>query len=61
MLMKYPFHTQSKPVVGEAAKKLIEAIEAGQAVTNDRALDLAKRIADRILAEQKSSLPQNRK
>jgi hypothetical protein len=59
--MKYPFHTQSKPVVGEAAKKLIEAIEAGQAVTNDRALDLAKRIADRILAEQKSSLPQNRK
>jgi hypothetical protein len=45
--MKYPFHTQSKPVVGEEARKLIEAIEAGQAVTNERALALAKRIADR--------------
>jgi hypothetical protein len=47
--MKYPIHTQSKPVVGEAARKLIEAIEAGQAVTNERALALAKRIADRRL------------
>jgi hypothetical protein len=46
-LMKYPFHTQSKPVVGEEARKLIEAIEAGQSVTNERALALAKRIADR--------------
>jgi hypothetical protein len=45
--MKYPFHTESTPVVGEAARKLIEAIEAGQAVTNERALALAKRIADR--------------
>jgi hypothetical protein len=42
--MKYPFHTESMPVVGEAARKLIEA---GQAVTNERALALAKRIADR--------------
>ena len=45
--MKYPFHTQSKPVVGEEARKLIEAIETGQSVTNDRALALANRIADR--------------
>jgi hypothetical protein len=45
--MKYPFHTQSQPVIGEAAKRLIEAIESGQAVTNERALALAKRIADR--------------
>jgi hypothetical protein len=45
--MKYPFHTESTPVVGEAARKLIEAIEAGQSVTNERALALAKRIADR--------------
>jgi hypothetical protein len=58
--MKYPFHTQSKPVVGEAAKKLIEAIEAGQSITNDRAIALAKRVASRILAESQSSLPQNR-
>jgi hypothetical protein len=45
--MKYPFHTQSKPVVGEEARKLIEAIETGQSVTNERALALAKSIADR--------------
>ncbi|MGL4621271.1 MAG: hypothetical protein ACRCZS_19780 [Chroococcidiopsis sp.] len=45
--MKYPFHTESKPVVGEEAKKLIEAINAGQSVTNERALALAKRIANR--------------
>ena len=45
--MKYPFHTQSQPVVGEEARKLIEAIEAGQAVTNERTLALVKRIADR--------------
>ncbi|HEY9907712.1 MAG TPA: hypothetical protein V6D18_08880 [Thermosynechococcaceae cyanobacterium] len=53
--MKYPFHTQSKPVVGEAAKKLIEAIDEGKAVTNERALALAKRIADRILTQRKSA------
>jgi hypothetical protein len=57
--MQYPFHTQSKPVVGEAAKKLIEAIDAGQAVTNDRALALAKRVADRILAQRKSASHNN--
>jgi hypothetical protein len=45
--MKYPFHTQSKPVVSEEARKPIEAIESGQSVTNDRALELAKRVADR--------------
>lgn len=45
--MKYPFHTQSQPVVGEAAKKLIEAIESGRSITNQRAVNLAKRIAAR--------------
>jgi hypothetical protein len=53
--MKYPLHTQSKPVVGEAAKKLIEAIEAGQAVTNERALALAKRIVARRLRQTKNN------
>jgi hypothetical protein len=53
--MKYPLHTQSKPVVGEAAKRLIEAIEAGQAVTNERALALAKRIAERRLRKSKNN------
>jgi hypothetical protein len=36
--MKYPFHTQSNPVVGEAAKNLIAAIDEGKAITNERAL-----------------------
>ena len=53
--MKYPFHTQSNPVVGEAAQKLIAAIDQGKAITNERALTLAKRIADRILAQRKSA------
>lgn len=53
--MKYPLHTQSKPVIGEAAKKLIDAIETGQAVTNERALDLAKRIAARRLRQSKDN------
>lgn len=53
--MKYPFHTQSNPVVGEAAQKLIAAIDEGKAVTNERTLALAKRIADRILAQRKSA------
>lgn len=55
--MKYPLHTQSKPVVGEAARKLIEAIEAGQAVTNERALALAKRIAARRLQSKNNAQP----
>jgi hypothetical protein len=53
--MKYPIHTESKPVVGEAAKRLIEAIETGQAVTNERALALAKRIADRRLRKAENN------
>jgi hypothetical protein len=57
--MKYPFHTQSNPVVGEAAQKLITAIDEGKAVTNDLALALAKRIADRILAQRKSTSSNN--
>jgi hypothetical protein len=53
--MKYPLHTQSKPVVGEAARRLLEAIETGQAVTNDRALALAKRIAERRLRKAENN------
>jgi hypothetical protein len=47
LLMKYPLHTQSKPVSGEAAKKLLEAIDAGGAVVNEQMIDLAKRLAAR--------------
>ncbi len=45
--MKYPLHTQSKPVAGIAAKQLLEAIDAGGSIINDRILALAKRIAAR--------------
>lgn len=45
--MKYPLHTQSQPVSGEAAKKLLEAIDSGHTVINDRVLAVAKRIAAR--------------
>jgi hypothetical protein len=53
--MKYPIHTESKPVVGEAARRLIEAIESGQAVTNECALALAKRIAERRLRKAENN------
>ena len=52
--MKYPLHTQSKPVSGEAAKKLLDAIDAGEAVVNDRMLALAKRLAARRRKTQKN-------
>ena len=45
--MQYPLHTESKPVSGAAAQKLIQAIEAGEYVANDKAIALAKRIAER--------------
>ncbi len=64
--MKYPLHTQSKPVSGLAAKKLLEAIDSGGAVVNvleaidsggavvnDRMIALAKRIAARRRKAQK--------
>jgi hypothetical protein len=54
LLMKYPLHTQSKPVSGEAAKKLLDAIDAGGAVVNDRMLALAKRLAARRRKTQKN-------
>ncbi|MBJ7900775.1 MAG: hypothetical protein GC158_12855 [Cyanobacteria bacterium RI_101] len=53
-LMKYPFNTQSKPVSGEAAKKLLEAIDAGGAVVNDHMLALAKRLVARRRKAQKN-------
>ena len=43
--MKYPLHTQSQPVSGIAAEKLLQAIDSGGAVVNDRLLALAKRLA----------------
>jgi hypothetical protein len=51
--MKYPLHTQSKSVSGEAAKTLLEAIDSGSAVVTDRIVALAKRIAARRRKAQK--------
>ena len=41
--MKYPLHTQSQPVSGEAAKKLLEAIDSGSTVVNDRVFAVFER------------------
>lgn len=45
--MKYPFHTQSMPVVGHEAQRLLSAIDQGTYVANDTAIATAKRIAER--------------
>lgn len=50
--MKYPFHTQSMPVVGSEAQKLISAIEQDRYVTNDAAMATAKRIVERRKARE---------
>ncbi len=52
--MKYPLHNHSKPVSGIAAKKLLEAIDAGGSVVNDQVIALAKRIAVRRPKAQKN-------
>lgn len=46
--MKYPdYPTQTQPVRGEDAKKLLAILDAGGAITNDRAQKTFKRIVDR--------------
>jgi hypothetical protein len=45
--MKYPLHTQSMPVVGDEAQRLIRAIESDSYVTNEAAMATAQRIAER--------------
>jgi hypothetical protein len=42
--MKYPLHTQSQPVSGEAAKQLLESIDSGSTIVNERIFALAQRI-----------------
>ncbi|MEX0268110.1 hypothetical protein AB3R30_03110 [Leptolyngbyaceae cyanobacterium UHCC 1019] len=51
--MKYPLHTQSNPVSGDAAKKLLEVIDTGGAMVNDQMLALAKRLSARRRQAQK--------
>lgn len=50
--MKYPFHTESMPVVGAEAIRLLSAVEHNDYVTNDIALATAKRIAERRKARK---------
>jgi hypothetical protein len=45
--MKYPFYTQSMPVVGSEAERLLSAVDQDRYVANDAALATAKRIAER--------------
>lgn len=52
--MKYPLNTQSQPVSGDAAKKLLEAIDSGKAEVSDQVRALAKRIAARRRKAQKN-------
>ncbi len=51
-VVKYPFHTQSMPVVGNEAQKLLSAIEQDLYVTNDAAMATAKRIIERRKARE---------
>ncbi|AFY60221.1 hypothetical protein Syn6312_1025 [Synechococcus sp. PCC 6312] len=53
--MKYPLHTQSMPVVGHEAQKLLSAIDQGGYVANDAALATSKRIAERRKARKGSA------
>ena len=53
--MKYPLHTQSMPVVGHEAQKLLSAIDQGEYVANDAAIATAKRIAERRKAREGSA------
>lgn len=50
--MQYPFHTQSMPVVGAEAQRLLNAVEQNRYVTNDTALATSRRIAERRKARE---------
>jgi len=45
--MKLPLHTTSAPIVGSEARRLLNAVKAGRAVSNPR----AKQFAAEIVAE----------
>ncbi len=49
--MKYPFHTESKPVVGQEAKQLLTALKTDSAMTTPAAEAMRKRILARRTAK----------
>lgn len=53
VIMKYKGNTISKPVVGQEAKKLLKTINAGGHVANAQGIATARRIAERILKQEK--------
>ena len=42
--MKLPLHTTSAPIVGSEARRLLNAVKGGRAVTNPRAKEFAAEI-----------------
>jgi len=49
--MKLPLHTTSTPVTGKAARRLINAVNAGRAVSNARAKAFAAECASELRSE----------
>jgi len=45
--MKYPFHTQSKPAVGESGRKIIEAVRDCKPIVNAAAQATIYRIVEK--------------
>lgn len=54
--MKYKGNTISQPVVGKQAKVLIKAIKSGGYIANEQALATAKRIAERIVQNERNEI-----
>jgi len=48
--MKYPFHTESMPVVGQEARTLLKTIESNGVMTNTA----SQATVNRILAQRQS-------
>ena len=54
--MKYKGNTISQPVVGKQARALIKAIKSGGYIANEQALATAKRIAERIVQNERNEI-----
>jgi hypothetical protein len=50
--MKYPFHTQSMPVVGQEAERLLITLDSDSYVTNEAAEATLQRIVERRKARE---------
>jgi molybdenum-dependent DNA-binding transcriptional regulator ModE len=50
--MKYPFHTESMPVVGQEAQMLLKAIESNGVITNAASQATVNRILARRQAHR---------